>query len=866
MITIPYLHSKEMDSTEWQEIRPRDRNWILEFQMRRDRYYKNFKFLHITMASNLDFVEYIADQCAGAGEITVRKMFGDYGIYCDGKIFGLICDDNFYVKPTKAGKAMLRSVDMRPPYDGAKEYFYIADVDDRDYLSSLVSETCKELPMPKPKKKARLLKAIMLAVVFAIGSCPLAAQTNNINSRALWASINGAKNASLGDYQQHTGKVLVSWRMLPGDDGTTGFDLYRRIGAGNETRIASNIRNCTCYQDNTASLSNDNHYRLTYAGSNDTLSTFTLSRAQVSGKLPYISIPLHDTKDVYENTNKIVYTANDVSVGDLDGDGEFEIVVKRLQSVKDANGNIINDGTGASYSEKECLWAVIWDAYKLDGTLLWRIKGGPGIILGNSSSFAIADFDGDGCAEMAIRTCEGTVFGDGQEIGDTNGDGKIDYRTWGNQNSSSPGWVDHYNSAGPEFISIIDGRTGRELARDNFINRETSASWGDSYWKRACSFRVGVGCFDETGLPSAVFGRGVYGHSVIEAWDWRDGQLTRRWRFDTNDGRKGKDGKLHSTYASQGNHSLNVADLDGDGLDEVMYGSMAVDDDGIGLWNTGLGHGDANHVGKFLPDREGLQMFHCLETGKTMVALHDTRDGSVIWKKDASSDNDMGRCMVADYSPSTPGCEFCYYKSQLFDQNGNPTNITTASDWKLGFAAAIWFDGTLNRQGLSEEGIIHSVPNGRTFTIWRYSMSMVNGTKGNPSWYGDLVGDWREEIILPDATRLADIKIFSTWYPTTHKFPWLMTDHCYWMSALNENIGYNQPTNLGYYLGSDIKKDADAWMDAAKVQNRNISTAINHVYTSARPDNGCYYNMMGQKVKTTNHGIYIHNGKKIVIR
>ena len=704
-------------------------------------------------------------------------------------------------------------------------------------------------------------KFYVLTTLFVI-FCTIGTSAEKLPDRALWASINGASNASLGDYQQHTGKVLVSWRMLPGDDADTGFDLYRTIGTGAEKKIASNVKNRTCYQDGSASKTADNHYRLTYAGSEETLSEFTLTKAQVSGGLPYISIPLADTKDVYENTSKIVYTANDVSIGDLDGDGEFELVVKRLQSVKDESGNIVSDGSGASYSQQDCLWAVIWDAYKLDGTLLWRVKGGPGVILGNSSSFAVADFDGDGCAEMAIRTCEGTVFGDGTEIPDTNGDGKIDYRTWGNLNTSNPGYLDHYNSAGPEFISIVDGKTGRELARDNFINRETSASWGDDYWKRACSFRVGVGCFDETGLPSVVLGRGVYGHSVIEAWDWRDGQLTKRWRFDTNDKGTGKDGKKHSTYASQGNHSLNVADLDGDGLDEVMYGSMAVDHDGIGLWNTGLGHGDANHVGKFLPEREGLQMFHCLETGKTMVALHDARDGSVIWNKDAASDNDMGRCMVADYSPTTPGCEFCYYKSDLFDQNGNSTGISTASGWKPGFAAAVWFDGSLSRQGLSEDGIIHSVPGGRTFTMWRYSMAMINGTKGNPSWYGDLVGDWREEIIVPDATRLQDIKIFSTWYPTTHKFPWLMTDHCYWMSCLNENIGYNQPTNTGYYLGSDLKSDAEAWAEAEKVQNVNIPTAVNPVITrTVSPANGIY-NLSGQRVDASYKGIIIRNGEK----
>ena len=703
-----------------------------------------------------------------------------------------------------------------------------------------------------------------MTAVMALSIClniAVKAQTNNLGDRALWACINGASNASLGDYQQHTGKVLVSWRMLPGDDATTGFDLYRTIGTGTEKRIASNIKNRTCYQDGSASKTGDNHYRLTYAGSTETLSEFTLSKVQVSGGLPYISIPLADTKDVYENTAKVVYTANDVSVGDLDGDGEFEIVVKRLQSVKDAQGNIVSDGSGASYSQQDCLRAVIWDAYKLDGTLLWRVKGGPGIILGNSSSFAVADFDGDGCAEMAIRTCEGTVFGDGTEIPDMNDDGKIDYRTWGNLNSSSPGWVDHYNSAGPEFISIIDGKTGRELARDNFINRETSSSWGDEYWKRACSFRVGVGCFDETGLPSVVLGRGVYAHSVIEAWDWRNGQLTKRWRFDTNDGGTGRDGKKHSTYAAQGNHSLNVADLDGDGLDEVMYGSMAVDHDGIGLWNTRLGHGDANHVGKFLPEREGLQMFHCMETGKTMVALHDARDGSVIWKKDAASDNDMGRCLVGDFFPEYPGCEFFYYQGNYIQQDGTETTINTKGQ-KGGCGMAVWFDGNLSRQ-LIEDNIIQSPKYGRTFTMYRYSETFINGTKSNPSWYGDLVGDWREEIILPDATRLQDIKIFSTWYPTTHKFPWLMTDHCYWMSALNENIGYNQPTNTGYYLGSDLNNDAEAWAEAEKVQNMIIPTAINTVITHTNSDNSGIYNLSGQRVNASYKGIIIKNGKKL---
>ena len=216
-------------------------------------------------------------------------------------------------------------------------------------------------------KTRKLLTVISIMLVTVVP-----AQTNRLDSRALWASINGTKNASLGDYQTHTGKVLVTWRMLPSDDANTSFDLYRTIGTGEEQLIASDFK-ATNYQDNSANKSSDNTYRLTYAGSNETIGTFTLKQAQVNGGLPYISIPLRDTKDVYANTDKIVYTANDVSVGDLDGDGEYEIVVKRLQSVKDANGNIISDGTGASYSQQDCLYAVIWDAYKLDGTFLWRI-------------------------------------------------------------------------------------------------------------------------------------------------------------------------------------------------------------------------------------------------------------------------------------------------------------------------------------------------------------------------------------------------------------------------------------------------------------------------------------------------------------
>ena len=714
-------------------------------------------------------------------------------------------------------------------------------------------------------RKTQLTLGVLLAAM------PLAAQTANPTERALWASVNGAKNASLGNYQQHTGKVLVSWRMLPGDDGDTAFDLYRTIGTAFETKVAANIRNSTCYQDATASKSQDNHYRLTYAGNRETLATYTLKATRVSAGQPYVSIPLRPTDDVYDGDD-LEYQANDVSIGDLDGDGQFEIVVKRLQAPKGQ----LDGGTGAGYSSRNTLYAVIWDAYRLDGTFLWRIKGGPGIILGNSSSFAIADFDGDGCAEMAIRTCEGTVFGDGQEIGDTNGDGTIDYRTWVNYDKSGDarGWIDHYNSAGPEFLSIIDGRTGRELARTDFIPRETSQSWGDGYWKRACSFRIGVGCFDATGLPSVVVGRGVYDRSVVEAWDWRGGRLARRWHFDTSASGQGHDGQPNSAYAAQGNHSFNVADLDLDGFDEVMYGSMAIDHDGQGLWTTRLGHGDANHVGKFLPERGGLQVFHCLENGTTMVALHDASNGRLIWKKEGTGDNDTGRCMVADIDPDSPGCEFWWAGSNAWTPDGMTDLGYKPSSCNMG----IWFDGGLTRQLINAPSkgggvITNDRAGGRTFTVYRYDTRFINGTKANPSWYGDLMGDWREEFIVPDGTLVGDIKVFSTWYPTTHRFPWLMTDHTYHMQCLNQNIGYNQPTNLGYYLGSDLESDAQAWASAAKAENDRLAAQLSAGISTPAVGIGNreaerqeVYSLTGQRVNNPRRGLYIRNGKKYIIR
>ncbi len=746
------------------------------------------------------------------------------------------------------------------------------------------------------------VRFILLALVGLLVTTSISATTNG--ERRMWASIMDKGDASLGDYKTHTGKLLLSWRMLPTDNWDTKFYLYKGgINANYIMREGTKAVNATNYQLSTVPSAKTVYYLL----SEDFYIQLGLDKAPVSisgdkrailktvaldsvvidsrlysEKLPYLSIPLKSTEDVCSQTTYIRYQANDCSVGDLDGDGEMEVVVKRLLSVYNDNGECISDGTGAGDSDTRARHTIIWDAYKLDGTLLWRVKSGPNIILGNSSAVTLGDLDGDGCAEFVLKTSEGTVFGDGYEIADTDGDNKTDYRDiWPTGHYIGDGPKGY---GGPEFFSVVDGKTGKELARANYIARgkegetpaELAANWEANdwkwdprtkkyTWKLANSFRMGLASFDGEGLQ-IFLGRGVYGRTIVEGWRYEPtpsgdfaGTLTRMWKFDTMDegGRdKNKDGKLNSAYAGQGNHAFNVADLDGDGKDEVMYGSCAFDDDGTGLWTSGLGHGDANHVGRFLPDREGLQVYHCLETGKTMVALHDAKDGKVIWKKDADSDNDMGRCLVSDIDPNSPGCEFWYYGSNAFSQTGEKDLGYKPSSCNM----AIWFDGSLSRQ-LINENIIDSPSKGRTFTMYRYNESFNNTTKSNPGWYGDFLGDWREEVIVPDQTKLSDIKIFSTWYPSDYMLPYLMSDHTYMMQCIHQQVGYNQPNHVGgYFLGTG--------MDFNKVP---LVTEIQDVTVDGNKQNADgddkVYDLSGRQVENPiAPGIYIKNGKKFIVK
>ena len=759
------------------------------------------------------------------------------------------------------------------------------------------------------------MKQLFILALALAATLTANATNTSVEDRQLWGSIAvppGKDAINWGDYKSANNNVLLTWRMLPDDDGTEEFDLWRKMGEnGQWTRVNKSAAiQATCYQHAPLStITGDVYYRLTYRDQSQTSSDnyigeYVMKKEQATAKVPYISIPLKTTEDVSgeEYANIFKYQANDCSVGDLDGDGKMEVVVKRLLTYYDADGNVIGTSEGAGDSDKRAKHIAIFDAYKLDGTFMWRVMSGPNIIAGNSINFAVADLDGDGCCEVVTKTGEGTIFGDGKEIGDTDGDGMTDYRdVWpaGHYTGDGP-----KGYGGPEFFSVIDGKTGRELARNHFIARgpegQTPAQWVANweandwqwdprekkyYWKLANSLRLGVAEFTGRGIQ-VFLGRGVYGRTVVEAWDYQPGtadagrgleaSLTRVWKFDTDEAGgqdKNKDGQANRAYAGQGNHAFNVADLDGDGLDEVMYGSCAFDNDGTGLWTTGLGHGDANHVGVFQKGYEGLQVYHCLENGKTEVALHDAKTGAVIWDIVAAEAGDQGRCMVADVDPDSPGCEFWKYGNELFDQNGQPlmTSDGSAPAKESSCNAGIWFDGSLSRQTINGS-IINSYAHGRTFTMYRYDISFNNSTKSNPGWYGDMLGDWREEVIVPDATKLKDIKLFSTWYPTTLRIPYLMSDHTYRMQAIHEQVGYNQPTNVGYYIGSD-QNEGKIWAAAKKAEAdrlaaRATTLSINELPSAvSRQSSSAWYNLLGQQVQTPVKGhVYIHHGRKVIIR
>lgn len=434
-----------------------------------------------------------------------------------------------------------------------------------------------------------------------------------------------AENLDRGVVSVHTANGnRVSWRQLADDPDGTAFNVYRN-GAKVNTEPVSGP---TSYNDTGAPAGVkyavravvDSVEQQSKSAAEESLAFNSVPGAAASSMDVPLQIPPAGRTPSGEN---YTYVANDASVGDLDGDGQYEIVLKWDPS--NAKDNSQSGYTGNVYL----------DAYKLNGTRLWRIDLGRNIRAGaHYTQFQVYDYDGDGKAEVAVKTADGTRSGTGQVIGNVN----ADYR-----NSSG------YILSGPEYLSVFRGTDGANLATADYVPpRGNVGSWGDTYGNRVDRFLAGTAYVDGA-RPSIIMARGYYTRSVISAWDFRNGELTRRWTFDSN--------SAGSQWTGKGNHELSVADVDSDGRDEVLYGSMAIDDNGRGLWQNNTHHGDAYHVGDFIPSRPGLEVFKPSEwTSEPAHWMGDARTGQILWSA-PSCGCDNGRAVAEDIWSGNPGAE-----------------------------------------------------------------------------------------------------------------------------------------------------------------------------------------------------------------
>lgn len=554
--------------------------------------------------------------------------------------------------------------------------------------------------------------------------------------------------------------VFLSWRLLGTEELSTSFNVYR-----NGTKINTTpITNSTNLLDAGGTTSSTYTVRAIAEGVEQPASPEARVWANNYLDVPIQAPPGGTTPDGVNYT----YTANDASIGDLDGDGEYEIVHKWDPS--NAKDNSQSGYTGNVYL----------DAYKLNGTRLWRIDLGRNIRAGaHYTQFLVYDFDGDGKAEVVCKTADGTVDGTGATIGSAN----ADYR-----NASG------YILSGPEFLTVFSGQTGKALTTIDYVPpRGNVSSWGDNYGNRVDRFLAGVAYLDGV-HPSIIIARGYYTRTVVVAFVWNGSSLTRRWTFDSNS-------STNPGTAGQGNHSLSVADVDGDGKDEIIYGALTINDNGAALYNTGLGHGDALHVGNFNPNRPGLEVFKVMESTSAPygAAVWDAANGQILWG--VHTGRDTGRGMAADIDPNYPGVEvWASGGVGLYSITGTKISSSTPS---INFG--IWWDGDLSRELLDDIRIDkwnynnHSMYNLLTGS----GAASNNGTKATPTLQADLIGDWREEVIWRKSDNTA-LRLYTTTDLTSHKMFTLMHDPIYRLSIAWQNVAYNQPPHTGFFLGNGM--------------------------------------------------------------
>lgn len=535
------------------------------------------------------------------------------------------------------------------------------------------------------------------------------------------------------------GKVYLGWRLLAADGPGGGFHVVRQTGESAPVQLTDQpLTKTTDFVDAKAEAGQQHAWYVQPTGGQPSPPVQATPATDDDASLPYARIKLQGD-----------HTFQKVGIADLDGDGACDFVIKQ------PNANV------DPYIH---YWKPSSDTYKLeaygsDGAFLWRHDLGWSIESGIwYSPYVVYDLDGDGCAEVALKTGEGDP---------RDADGRV--------------------QTGPEFLTLLDGRTGQKKTQIAWPDR---ALFGQDAYNYASRNQLGIAYLDGK-TPSLIVGRGTYQRIIIVAYDLRDGQLQQRWMWDNKD--LGKD------YWGQGAHWMHAADVDEDGRDEVLVGSFTLDDNGRELWSTGLGHPDHFYVGDIDPSRPGLEIYYGIERRQPQangMCLVDARSGKILWGHQGPTRHVHGYGLCSDIDASHPGSE-CYSTDTDAEKKAAWSRLRAAdgqvlSDellWGFGPRAVYW-DADLQRELLTK-------------SIFDFgSDQTLQKIEGSVIAVADVLGDWREEVITSVA---GELRIYITTIPAADRRLCLLTDPIYRLDVAHGAMGYYQVPMTSY----DLQSSAD---------------------------------------------------------
>ena len=540
------------------------------------------------------------------------------------------------------------------------------------------------------------------------------------------------------------GRVYLGWRLLAGDPEGVAFNVYRTRGRALPEKLnAEPLTKTTDFTDGTPPDGAERTYSVRpVVGGREEAPSETVTVGPNAEAKPYVSIKLQGD-----------HTFQKVGLGDLNGDGKLDYVLKQPQD---------------NIDPYESYWQPSPDTYKLeaylnDGTFLWRYDMGWAIERGIwYSPYLVYDLDGDGKAEVAVKSGEGDPRGP---------DGRV--------------------MTGPEYVSLLEGMTGKEKARADWPNRDVLGRSRSSY-NYASRNQLGMAFLDGK-TPCLLVARGTYTIMQVVAYQYHDGKLQELWKWDNREETVGN-------WRGQGAHWMHSGDVDGDGRDEVVLGSCVIDDNGTGLWTTGLGHPDRCFLTDVDPSRPGLEIFYNIEPGhaENGVCLADARTGDLVWGLKERTYH-VGSGMAADVDPTHPGCECWAGEDGKGDPKGQnyggapPRWVLSATGEVLARDASAF--STFNAVYWDADGL-QELCSGSQLRKWDGQV-VTQGIAGSQVFWGDVVGDWREEILT---TVPGELRIYTTTLPASDRHVCLLQDPSYRTDVAHEAMGYTQPPSLGYYL------------------------------------------------------------------